>query len=129
MIDLNVTINTALLTRTALTAIIGARLWPDTSEVLAGYTPNDGGALAFRIRGGDVLYRGGVARVSVQFKCWGIDNSTANQVESVLYDVLHDQAFGGIKSAYIEQIPQSSEEPDTEWPFVLAFYALWLAVV
>lgn len=128
MNDAGSIIRTALLTQTALTAVIGTRLWAERSTPIADYKPDDGGAIAFRMRGGGVMYRAGLMFPSVQFKCWGVDEFTANSVYRTLFDVLHDQAFGGIRSAYMEVLGQTVLEQDTEWPFVLTFFTIWLAV-
>lgn len=126
MIDSGAAIKTALLTQTPLTAIIGARLWPERVMPIAGYKPNDGVAIAFRTRGGGTMYRNGLMFPSVQFKIWGIDEYTANTGYRTLVDVLHDKSFGAIRSAYLEVLGQTSEEQDTGWPFVLAFFTIWL---
>lgn len=128
MIDVSATIYTSLLAQTALTSIIGTRIWPDRATPLEGYAPTSGPSIAFRIRGGDVLYRGSMASASVQFKCYGVDEKTAHEAYRALYDVLHDKQPGAIRGAFIEQLGQLAEDQGTGWFFVLAFFTIWLQV-
>lgn len=128
MNDSSANINTALLTQTALTSVISTRLWPDRVTPLEGYTPEMGGGITFRIRGGTPLYRGSMAGYSVQFLCWGVDSYTATLVYRTLFDVLNDKAFSHIRSAYVEQMGQPIEDQSTGWPAVLVYFTIWLAI-
>lgn len=129
MNDINTVLTTALLAQTSLTGVIDDRLWGQGTVPPAGlYTPNDGGAIVFRVRGGGTLYKGGLMFPSIQFKCYGADEPTAWAVYYALYDALADKALPGIKSAYLEQLGQVSEDQDTGWIFVLAFFTAWMAV-
>lgn len=135
MNDEGALIKAALLTRTPLTTLIGtgstARLWPYRSMPMAGYKPNDGIAIAFRTRGGGTPYQGGLMSPSVQFKVWGgvvDDPAPVKNGLGVLVDVLNNKSFGAIRMAYLEQLGQISQEQDTDWPFALAFFTIWLAM-
>lgn len=128
MIDAPAVIRSYLVTQTALTTLTGQRIWPERSRPIAGYKPADGGAIAFKIRGGQLLYSGQAASPSVQFKCYAADELGANAVYRALFDALNNKHGSGIKSAYAETLGQTLTEPETEWPFVLAFYTVWLGL-
>jgi hypothetical protein len=125
-------IKTALLTRTALTTLTGAgstaRIWPHRVTPIAGYKPNDGAAIAFRTRGGGSLYSRQFMYPSVQFKVWGIDEFTAYTAGRTLVDVLDGKSFSVIRMAILDGLPQIALEQDTDWPFALLFFNIWLAM-
>lgn len=126
MNDAGAMIRTSLLTQAALTAITSTRIWAERSTPIVGYKPQDGGAIAFKVRGGGLMYHNGLMSPSVQFKCYGLDEATANTVYRALFDVLHDQAFASIRAATCEVLGQTSLEQDTLWPFVLTYFTIWL---
>ena len=128
MIDVPAVLRSYLVAQAPLATLTGTRIWSERSAPIAGYKPADGGAIAFLIRGGAVLYRGGVGRASVQFKCYGVDELTANAVYRALYDVLNNSQGPGIKNAFIDILGQSLTEPETGWPFVLTYYTVWTGV-
>lgn len=128
MIDAPAVIRTYLLTQMALTTLTSTRVWSERSTPVAGYKPADGGAVAFKIRGGTTIYSGQAASPSVQFKCYGADELTANAVYRGLFDALNNKQGSGVKAAYIDVLGQSLTEPDTGWPFVLTFYTVWLGI-
>lgn len=127
-------IKTVLLTQTAITALTGtgstARIWPHRTLPIAGYKPNDGVAIGFRTRGGGMLYSQGLMFPSVQFKIWGgVVGDTLPVVTGyrTLVDVLDGKSIGGIRIANLDGLPQVSQEQDTDWPFALVFFDIWLA--
>lgn len=128
MIDAPAVISAYLLSKTVLTTVTGTRIWPERSTPFPNYNPTVGGAIAFKIRGGTVIYSGQAASPSVQFKCYGVDELAANTVYRALYDVLNNKHGGGIKAASLDVLGQSLGEPDTGWPFVLCFYTVWLGI-
>lgn len=98
---------------------------------IAGYKPNNGVAIGFRTRGGGTLYRQGLMFPSVQFKIWGgvVDDTLPVVAASrELVDVLDGKSFGAIRIANLEGLPQVSQEQDTEWPFGLVFFTIWLGM-
>lgn len=127
MIDSNAVIKAALLANAPLVALTGQRIWQARSMPAKGYRPADGGAIAFRTRGGGVLYNNALQFPSVQFKCWGLTEDVAQAVYLALFDALKTPT-GGIRSAVLEVLGQPAEEQDTGWPFVLTFYTIWLGV-
>lgn len=126
MIDANAVIKSALLANAPLVALTGQRIWAARNLPAAGYQPSQGGALAFRTRGGGVTYNNALQFPSVQFKCWGATEIVASNVYRALYDALLTPS-AGIRSAVIEVLGQPVEE-ENGWPFVLAFYTIWLQV-
>jgi len=130
MTDEGQAIKTALLTRTALTALTGTRIWPHRATPIVGYKPADGVALGFRVSGGETMYQAGLMMPRVQFKIWGgaIDDTyTVRTAAGVLVDVLDGKSFGAIRMANLDGLPQVATEQDTDWPFALVFFNIWLA--
>lgn len=128
MIDIPDAIRDYLVSQSALTTLTSTRIWAERSIPPAGYNPAQGGAIAFRNRGGTIIYGGGMAGPSVQFKCYGATEQTANTVYRALFDVLNNKSGGAIKSAFMEVPGQTLTEPDTTppWPFVLTFYTIFV---
>lgn len=130
MTDEGLAIKTALATRTALTALTSTRIWPHRSMPLVGYKPTDGVALGFRVSGGGTMYQAGLMFPRVQFKVWGglvDDYYTVRSACGVLVDVLDGKSFGAIRMANMDGLPQVATEQDTDWPFALVFFNIWLA--
>lgn len=130
MIDAPAVIRDYLTSQSALTALTSTRIWAERATPMTGYAPIQGGAIAFRIRGGVPIYRGSLVSSSVQFKCYGANEAGANTVYRALFDVLHNTNGGAIKSAYMDILGQTLSEPNTTppWWFVLTFYTIWLGV-
>ncbi len=131
MIDAAVVIQTYLLANAPLVTLVGTRIYPERNVPPPGYKPSDGGCVVFRARGGQALAQGSVLAPSVQFKCYGMDEPTANAVYRALYDAIerNDGLSGGgngVKSCTIEALGQTLSEPDTGWLFVLTFASFWL---
>lgn len=130
MIDPNSTLRTFLVADTTLAALVSTRIYAGRDVPPPGVTPAGTGPLiAFRIRGGAGEYGGrqyedALVIPSVQFKCYGEDEIEAYQVYRALADALHNGHGVGILHAVEEGVGQSLEEPDTEWRFVLAFFAV-----
>mgnify|MGYP003441457448 CR=1 FL=1 len=126
MIDCHIVIKNALLANDALTELTSTRIWPGRVMPVPGYQPAQGGAVAFRTRGGGTIYPGSLQFPSVQFKCWGATDGAAMAVYRALYDALEWPA-GGIKSTQVDALGQPAEE-ENGWPFVLGFWTVWLNV-
>jgi hypothetical protein len=122
MIDAPDVLRDYLLSKPTLTALIGTRLWAERIYPPTGYTPSQGGAIAFRSRGGAPDYSSALLGQSWQFKCYGANELAANAVYRALFDVLHDAKGGSIHSAHLDIAGQTLEEPTTGWPYVLCFY-------
>lgn len=130
MNDAGVLIRTALMS-TALTSTVGAgssaRLWANQAVPAKNYKPSDGIGIAFRVRGGRTMYHNGYIEASTQFKIYGSDELIANTGYRALVDVLHDQSPPPIRMAYLEQLGQTLEEQaPLNWPYVLAYFTIWL---
>lgn len=87
-----------------------------------GYKPDDGAAITFRVRGGTPDYDDATLMPSVQFKCYGASELAAWTCYRTLYDTLHNGVSATIARGISEVLGQPLEEPDTDWPFVLAFF-------
>lgn len=122
MIDAPAILRNYLLTRTALTALTGTRIWAERFNPPDGYMPSVGSAIAFRTRGGNVDYSRSVLTNSWQFKCYGVDETAANLLYRTLFAVLDDEKGLGFLMAELEIAGQTLQEQDTNWPYVLCYY-------
>lgn len=128
MIDIPLKILEALEANAALIAITGTRLWAESDYPPAGYTPDDGPGIAFKVRGGGPDYIP-MHRPSVQFKCYGASEVVAQQCYRALVDALHDQPGVDVRWGQQETYGQTLREPDSGWVFVLALFTLWVRSV
>ncbi len=125
MIDAPKIIRDYLAAQAGLTALTGTRIYAEVdTPPTPGYTPDDGGAVCFKIRGGSVDYTAAILKASVQFKCYGATEVAANQVYRALHDALDEAAAGTFKSAIQENLGQTLQEPDTGWYFTLVFFTV-----
>ena len=125
MRDVEATIRAHLLTDTALTALVGTRIYAGTS-LPAGYTPDDGPAVLLGVRGGADTYSGATLMPSVQFRSYGADDATARSVDRALYDALVDVAGLHVRTAQLETIGQLMNDPETDWPYMWSAYRVWV---
>lgn len=126
-------IRTYLTTCISLTDLIGTRLYMETDTPGTGYTPAAGGALCLKIRGGAPDYSDALVRLSLQAKCYGPSEQTAQAVYRALYDALHNTRRDGlVRWGQCEQVGVTLTEPETwpgaGWPFVLAFFTVYVAM-
>jgi hypothetical protein len=121
-----------LLTKTDLTTLLAPYL---TSYALfggmdtpgPGYTPAQGGAICFTVRGGQPDYSDALLKPSIQMKCYGSSPQVANRVYRALYGVLHNARGGSlVRWAQCDVLGQSLTEPSTGWPFTLSFFTVWI---
>lgn len=125
MIDTLATLRTYLIDQPALYALTAERIFASTTPP-PGYKPSDGPAVLFNVRGGGQDYSSKVLNPSLQFRCYGLNQSLAIQTDRALYDALNDRACGNIKITRLETPGQLLTEPDTGWWFVLSFYRSFL---
>jgi hypothetical protein len=111
-----------LLTKAALVALAGTRIYAEANTPPAGYKLSDGGAICFKARGGRPEYVDVLLAPSYQFKCYGTTELTANQLYQALYDALQNAQTYIIRGARCEVLGQTLAEPETGWPFVLTFF-------
>lgn len=122
MVDVHDVIRDYLLTQSALTAQVGARIYAGRDVPPKAYQLSDGACVTFRVRGGNEDYEGALARPSVQFKCYGASEYQAGVVAQLLDDALHEGRDTSVLYAQREMLPQPLEEPNTEWRYALVFY-------
>jgi hypothetical protein len=111
----------------ALYALAGERLWAQSNTPPPDYKPSDGAGIAFRARGGAPAYVDVLLHPSFQFKVYGATEETANDAYLALFDALHNGAEGLVRWAQCDVLGQTLHEPETGWPFVLAFFQVWIA--
>jgi hypothetical protein len=133
MIDSNLALVTYLGRSTALTALVGNRIY--CGMLPQGYKPEvDGRAITFLTRGGQADPELPIIRPSVQIECWApaLDSQGARELYRAVFDQLHQKnnidlgAAGYILSSFEEVQGQDLVDPDTEWASVLSYYRLTL---
>lgn len=124
MIDAKNVVHSYLRAQSALTAIVGSRIYHER-------LPEDftiAQAVVFSRRGGVTNpYSPDLLEPSFQFKCYGSTAEDAEEVYRALYDALQgieNQTVGSdeILSAIEEVQGQDLRDPETDWPFVLTFF-------
>lgn len=129
MIDAEAEIRLFLAGQAVLTALVGSRIYAATDTPVVGYKPHDGPAICFKVRGGQVETEQDVLLApSVQFKCYGKDEATANACYQTLFDVLNQGRGGTMRYALAEGLGQllQDTEQDKEWWFKLVYFTCWL---
>jgi hypothetical protein len=127
MIDGPEALRNFLVAQPALIALVGDRVWAETSTPAAGYKPSDGPAICFMTRGGRDDYTDVIIIPSVQFKVYGSSEIVANEAYRVLHDALHNGKGYGVRWGRCEVLGQTLREPETEWIFILTFFTIWIA--
>jgi hypothetical protein len=107
-----------------LMTLVGGRIWAGETEPphSAGYQPADGPALVFTRTGGTQSEEGDVLVHRLQFKCYGETPYTADNAARVLNDALNYKGSQLILGAVRESAAVLLREPETAWPFSLAYY-------
>lgn len=117
-----------LTAQSAITTAFGTRIWAEVDAPQPGYKPSAGKALVFKIRDGYIpTETAAYLAFSFQFKCYGPNELAAYQGYMTLFDALNFAANQHIKSAEAEVLGQSLREPDSNWPYVLAFFSVRFA--
>ena len=125
MIDPHAKLLTLLEADSDLVTLCGSRIYAGRNVPPRGYTPDDGSAITFRVRGGPGFdEEDAILTPSVQFKCYGSSEIGAMTCYRVLVDALHNGSSADVLRGIQESVGQLLEEPGTEWPFVLTFFTV-----
>lgn len=127
MIDAPKAILDYLLAQPGVTALTDTRIWAESSTPPPGYKPSEGAGLCMRARGGLPDASDGFLRVSWQCKCYGATAVEANALYRVVYSALHNAQAGTLRWGRCEVLGQPLLEPETNWPFILTVFELWVA--
>lgn len=123
MIDAGDVLRDYLLTKTAITTLVGTRIWAQMTYPPAGYKPSQGAALVFRTPAGAPDYTNAHLLIFWYFKSYGATLLVASALDRALADVLFDARWGDILESSQEQVGRPIPEPDTDWPCILSSYA------
>lgn len=123
MIDTLQTLRSYLAGKSAITSLVGTRIYAGRAFPPKSYTPGLK-ALAFNGRGGQIDYTSQFLSESVQFKCYGSDEVDAMGLYRMLVDTLHDGSGSGIRHAELEISGYPLQEPDTDWHYVLTYFTI-----
>lgn len=120
------TVVTFLLTDEPLEALVESRIWGgcSTPPAAANYKPSDGGAICCLTIVGRDDYTDLLRHEQVQFKCYADTPANADILAGALHTALQNQRATNIKWARRTITPRVLREPDTDWPFALAQYAV-----
>ena len=125
MADLNLSIRQFLAADSAINTAFGSRIYAGRIVPNEGYKPSDGACICFNPRGGPLPYEKGVPRTpSIQFKVYAQTGQEANTAHEIVYGAIHHAPAGAaVVWCELEAEPSILREPDTQWPYVLAFYS------
>lgn len=127
MIDPYAKLMTLLEADTALVTLCGSRIYAGRDVPPKGYTPDDGSAITFRIRGGIGFdLEDAILTPSFQFKTYGATELGAMTCYRTLVDALHNGYSADVQRGIQESVGQLLEESGTEWPFVLVYFTAWI---
>lgn len=101
----------------------GIALYAGENYPPAPRKPSDGPSICFRPRGGVEVEESDHLFPSMQFKCFGSTPLAAWQAYMSLSQAL-EQPGARIRWAGPEVTGQALREPETNWPYVLAFYQI-----
>ena len=123
MIDILATIRAYLVQRPSVRALTEQRIWAGRNVPPKGYKPQDGPAITFLVRGGSPTYENDNYFASVQIKCYGYTEVSANELYRALYTELqYDEGVTAtVRHVEFEGLGILMEEPGTEWIYVLAY--------
>jgi hypothetical protein len=119
MIDPHTAIMTYL---EAKAGLAGVTIVAGRSEPNEGYKPSDGPCIVFKTRGGAGDYEDALLFPSVQFKCYEATEKAAFDLYGDLRDALQHGRGSQVAWAKEEMLGQPLYEPDTLWPFILAYF-------
>ena len=129
MTDADLAIRAILMGYTGLTSLVGNRVYAST-DLPAGYTPDDGPAVLFNVRGGQGPDESGlITWPSYQFRSYAATEAEAREVDRAVYGALNFTSSNRVKMARLDVYPQllRQPEPEPQWPFVLSFYRAIIA--
>lgn len=123
MIDIDAKIRALLVSKPAITAIFGNRVYAARS-LPVGYMPDQGPALLFNVRGGGQEYSSQAYAPSVQIRVYAATEGAARQASRAVYDAINDVQARGFAYIRMESgtLPTLLDEPVTNWPYVLSYY-------
>jgi hypothetical protein len=136
MIDANIAIRNYLLTQTALTALVGTRIYAPLKKDTKAVVPDlpvgtTLPAVTFIIRGGtSTPYTPGITEPSFQFKCFDNDPIDARTVYRALYDSLQGIQNVTVGTYHILSAIEEVQGQDLQDPvipnlyYVLTFFSI-----
>lgn len=114
-------------------ALTGSRIYASRNVPIEGWKPSAGACLVFKRRGDLPLDESGMAiSASYQVKCYGGGGNLNQQLVSAqalyraVYDVLNFGTSYNILGSQKEGGGDVLTEPDTDFPYVLAFFRVQL---
>lgn len=125
MIDVAKAVRDYLISRPAILAVFSDRIYAEADYPEVDYTPADGQALCFKARGGSMdTEQDVILTPSMQFKCFGKDEETANEGYRALFDTLNAMQAGTVRWSRCEALgqPLREEGERTEWVYILTFF-------
>lgn len=130
MIDILAVLREYIRQRPTVLALVGSRTWAGRVYPPKGYKPDQGPALVFQVRGGDLTYENDNAFASVQFKCYGLTEVDANELYRALVTDIHsiDGVSASIRHVELEGLGTTLEEPGSEWIYVLCYLTFMIRI-
>gem|GEM_PF-3084107 len=124
MIDPVAAIYAFLAAQSGITDVVSTRIYAETANPPAPYTPSDGRALCFKVRPGALEHESGVLLLSVQFTVWGAASGSQTAEERIwelwraVIDALDATGGATVRHCWPETTGETLYDPDTTWPYV-----------
>ena len=123
MIDVESTFRAHLTSLSGVTAVFGQRFFSGR-YLPSGYSPSQGPAALFMVRGGGQDYSSHLFSPSIQVRVYADTESNARHAAQTLYDGINDTQARLIPYARLEDgtMPTLLSEPGSDWPYILMFF-------
>lgn len=127
MVDVEAVVRENLAGLAGVRAVFGSRIYAGVN-LPAGYKPQDGVALLLAMRGGSQDFSSKLFSVSIQVRVYAESEAQARQAAKHLYDELNDSKARRVCYARMESgtMPVLLLEPETNWPYVLMFFRIFI---
>jgi len=125
--DASAVLRTYLLTKTALTLLVGTRINRETGVPAQGWTPSAGPCVSIIGRGGAFDASDAMLAWPVQVTCWGRDPQEAGNVYRAVVGALDNASGGQLRHAYLTSLGQTIRQAETGWPYVLCGFRVLIS--
>jgi hypothetical protein len=124
MVDVERLLRTWMLQQAAIVDLVDDRVYAARDVPPVGVEIADGPCVVLKTRGGMMDYADAIISPSFQVKAYGRTEQEAMQLYRALFESLQGMVNSSILHAEMEAPGQPLEEPDTHWPFVLAYWTI-----
>lgn len=122
MIDFAYELRNRIIEKSAITAVVGSRVWAEMHNPPPDFNIDNQG-ICFYSRGGPSPdYNRNIIPVSYVFKFYGKTPQIANDLQRTFFDATSEMVAQYILHFELESAPQGMVEPELPWYYSLCFY-------